>query len=78
MEGLLSRPAAAKKLGISVDTLDRLRQRGQIAYIQHIPNGKVWFTEDAIAEYIVRGMHPAKPVQVAKQTYRKRRTRAAV
>lgn len=78
MENLLTREEAARMLGVSTDTLDRLRKRGSIAYIQHIPNGKVWFTEVAIAEYIARSTHAARPVQSPVQTYRKRRTCAAV
>ena len=78
MENLLTREEAARMLGVSTDTLDRLRKRGSIAYIQHVPNGKVWFTEAAIVEYIARGTHAARPVQTAVQTYRKRRTRVAV
>ena len=77
MSGLLTRLEAAERLGISHDTLDRLRKDGQIAYIQSAPGGRVRFTEEAINEYIARSTHPAQPVPVVKQTYRKRRVTAA-
>lgn len=76
MPKLLTRLEAAEMLGISHDTLDRLRAEGKIAYIQHKPNGKVWFTEDAIVEYIARATHPAMPVRTVQNTYRKRRVTA--
>lgn len=70
---LLTRKDAAERLSISDDTLDRLRKAGKIAFIQHTPNGKVWFTEDAISEYLARATHPAAPVLAVRDTYRKRR-----
>lgn len=73
MAPLLTRKDAAQRLGISSDTLDRLRRMGKIAFIQHMPNGKVWFTEDAITEYLARSTHPAAPTVAVRQTYRKRR-----
>lgn len=76
MPKLLTRLEAAEMLGISHDTLDRLRAEGKIAYIQHKPGGKVWITEDAIAEYIARATHPAEPVRPALTTYRNRRVTA--
>ena len=78
MSSLLSRAEAAERLGISHDTLDRLRKDGRIAYIQSTPGGRVRFTEEAIAEYIARTTHPAQPVPVVKQTYRKRRVSPAI
>lgn len=71
---LLTRQTAAERLGISTDTLDRLRKRGQIAYVQHIPNGKVWFTQVAIDEYLARCTHPVRPAAQPRDTYRKRRS----
>ena len=73
MDKLLTRQEAAEMLGISCDTLDRLRADRKIAYIQHKPGGKVWFTEDAIAEYLIRATHPAQPLQPVRATYRKLR-----
>lgn len=76
MPKLLTRPQAAERLGISCDTLDRLRAERKIAYIQHKPGGKVWFTEDAIAEYLIRATSPAQPPQPVVATYRRRRVSA--
>ena len=70
---LLTREEAAQRLRISTDTLDRLRRAGKIAYIQHVKGGKVWFTEDAVREYIARTTHAAQPQSEVKGTYRKRR-----
>lgn len=75
MSELLTRREAAERLGISEDTLDRIRKRGQIAYVQPVPLGKVWITAEAIAEYLARVTHPARPAAPAGDTYRKRRTR---
>lgn len=71
MPKLLTRLEAAERLGVSHDTLDRLRAEGKIAYIQHKPGGKVWISEDAIAEYIARATHPAVAPTAATATYRK-------
>jgi len=73
MPELLTRQEVAEKLGISTVTVDRLRKSGKLAYIQHTPNGKVWFTDDAVAEYIARSTHAALPARVVTETYRKRR-----
>lgn len=58
---LLTRDEAAAYLGISTQTLDAERAGGHIAYIQRKPGGKVWITEEAIAEYLARATHPARP-----------------
>jgi len=74
MSTLLTRKEAAAKLGITVATLDSERVSGHIAYIQRKPGGKVWITEEAIAEYLARATHPARPqVRIDRETYRKRR-----
>lgn len=74
MSVLLTRREAAARLGISEDTLDAERRCGHLAYIQRRRYGKVWITEQAIAEYLARGMHPAKPERVVHDTYRRKRT----
>ena len=51
---LLTRKEAAARLGITVMTLDAERSSGHLAYIQRKPGGKVWITEEAIAEYLAR------------------------
>lgn len=61
MSTLFTRKEASVKLGISVKTLDEERTSGRIAYIQRKPGAKVWITEEAIAEYLARATHPARP-----------------
>lgn len=56
---LLTRKQAAALLGISVSTLDNERFSGNLEYIQRKENGKVWITEEAIKDYIARGIHTA-------------------
>lgn len=73
MSTLLTRKEAAGRLGISVNTLDLERMAGRLAYIQRCPNGKVWITEEAIAEYLARATHPARPERIVRETYRNRR-----
>lgn len=73
MAKMMTRQEAADVLGISVVTIDRLRKKGQLGYIQRIPNGKVWISTEAVAEYIARITHPAMPERENRQTYRKRR-----
>ncbi|WP_298069965.1 helix-turn-helix domain-containing protein [uncultured Mailhella sp.] len=74
MRTLLSRKEAAARLQISVDTLDVERASGHLAYIQRKPGGKVWITEDAIAEYLERATHPARPkLRTGTDTIRRRR-----
>ena len=58
---LLTRKEAATRLGISLPTLDAERSIGRLDYIQHKPGGKVWITEEAIAEYLARATHKARP-----------------
>lgn len=58
---LLTRKEAAARLGISVDLLDQERRTGQLAYIQRKSGSKVWITEEAIAEYLARSTHQARP-----------------
>lgn len=61
MGALLTRKEAAARLGITVMTLDAERNSGHLAYIQRKPGGKVWMTEEALAEYLARATHPARP-----------------
>ena len=57
-------------MGISVDLLDQERSAGRLAYIQQKPGSKVWITEEAIAEYLARATHQARPEM---KTIRRRR-----
>lgn len=70
---LLTRKEAAARLGIALSTLDVERSCGRLAYIQRKPGGKVWISEAAIADYLARATHPARPVNQNVNTYRKRR-----
>ena len=72
MEKLLTRKETAKLLGISIATLDAARTNGQIAFVQYVENGCVYFTEMGIQEYIARSTHRAKPID-NNTTYRNRR-----
>ena len=58
---LYTKKEAAERLGMSVWTLDMERAAGQIAYIQRKPGGRVLISEEAIAEYLARATHPARP-----------------
>lgn len=72
---LLTRKEAAQRLGISLVTLDAERTGGHLTYIQRKPGGKVYITEDAIAEYLARATHQARPdLKLNQGTYRRRRT----
>lgn len=62
MSVLLTRKEAADRLGVSLATLDAERNSGHLAYIQRKVGGKVWITEEAIAEYLARATHQARPV----------------
>lgn len=71
---LLTRQQAAERLGMSVWTLDAERRCGKLAYIQRKPGGKVWITDQAIAEYLARATHPAQPeIRAVRDTFRKKR-----
>ncbi len=70
---LLTRKEAAARLGVSLPTLDGERTAGRLTYIQRKPGGKVWITEEAIAEYLARGTHQARPEIKVVNTYRRRR-----
>lgn len=71
---LLTRKQAAAMLGMSLPTLDVERNTGRLAYIQRKPGSKVWITEEAIAEYLARATHQAKPnLKPLRTSYRRRR-----
>lgn len=70
MTTLLTRKEAAARLGITVMTLDAERSSGHLAYIQRKPGGKVWITEEALAEYLARATHPARPDRKAARALR--------
>ena len=71
MERLYRRREAASMLGISLTSLDTAKNSGAITFIQYVPNGSIFFTEDAMQEYIARHTHQARPGE-QKVTYRKR------
>lgn len=75
MEKIYTRKEASQVLGVSITTLDTARQNGQIAYIQYVPNGCIYFTESNLRDYITKSTHRANPV-IQKETYRKRRNRS--
>ena len=64
VEKLLTRKETAKILGVSLPVLDGAKNSGLISYVQYTENGRVYFTESAIEEYIVRSTHRAKPQTV--------------
>ena len=49
---------------------DTARNTGAIAFIQYVPNGSVFFTEEALQEYIAKHTYQAKPEE-RRVTYRK-------
>ena len=63
MEKLLTRKEAAKLLGISIDTLDAARTKGQVSFVQYVENGCVYFTEQSLQEFIARSTHRAQPTE---------------
>mgnify|MGYP001118557188 FL=1 len=74
MQKLLTRKEAAALLRVSLPTLDAERNTGHLVYIQRKPGGKVWITEEAVAEHLARATHPAKPEhRIIRNTYRQRR-----
>ena len=74
MDKLITRKEAASILGISVKTLDAVREAGQITYVQYVENGCVYFTEAGIQEYLAKCTHRAKTVE-RSTTYRRPRRR---
>ena len=75
MEKLITRKEAAQILGISIATLDAARSNGQIAYVQYVPNGCVFFTNSGIQEFVAKCTHRANPEERIATTYRKPRSR---
>jgi len=75
MEKLITRKEAAQILGISIATLDAARSNGQIAYVQYVPNGCVFFTDAGIQEFIAKCTHRARTEERIATTYRKPRSR---
>ncbi len=76
MEKLFTRKEAAEYLGISLTRLDEARRRREIAYIQYNENGKIFFTQQALEEFVARATHRAKPINInapVRETYRKPR-----
>lgn len=73
MDKLLSRQEAARRLGIGVTALDDIRRSGCIEYIQYVENGRVFFTENSIQQFIDKSTHRVIHRPAPKQTLRKRR-----
>ena len=70
---LMTRKQAAARLGMSLPTLDQERSTGRLAYIQRKPGSKVWITDEAIAEYLARATHQARPeLRTSRMAYRRR------
>ena len=55
---------------VIITSLDTARNTGAIAFIQYVPNGSVFFTEEALQEYIAKHTYQAKPEE-RRVTYRK-------
>lgn len=70
MEKLYTRREAASMLGISLTSLDTARSTGEITFIQYVRNGSVFFTEEALQEYIAKHTYQAHPEE-RRVTYRK-------
>lgn len=60
MNKMYSRKETAAMLGISVSTLDNARNAGEISYVQFVPGGCVFFTDDGLNEYIASCTHRAR------------------
>lgn len=73
MNKLLTRQEAAQMLGITVSTLDIIRRSGNIEYIQYTDNGRVFFTEYGLQQFINKSTHQAISRSASSPTYRKRR-----
>lgn len=73
MEKLYTRKEAAGILGISLATLDTARGEGLISYVQYVSNGRVYFTELSMKEYIARNTHRAKPTDHNTTSHRNRK-----
>ena len=74
MEKLYTRKEAADYLGMSITTLDTARAIGAISFVQYVPNGCVYFTSEALQEYIAKCTHRALPLE-KRETLRKQRSR---
>ena len=59
MQRLYTRKEASELLGISLTTLDLARKTGQIAFVQYMDNGKVFFTEEGLNDYLSNFTHQA-------------------
>lgn len=70
MEKLYTRKEAAAMLGIGLTTLDAARSSGAIAFVQYVPNGSVFFTEEALLEYLAKCTRKSVPTE-QRATYRK-------
>ena len=74
MQKIFTRKEAANFLGISIATLDTARTAGAISFVQYVPNGCVYFTSEALQEYIAKCTHRALPPE-KRDTYRKQKVR---
>ena len=74
MRPLMNTKEAAKVLGIKEGVLDKARREGLVSYIQFSKNGNVYYTAEALREFMERSTHKMMPGDVSV-TYRKRRDR---
>lgn len=64
---LVSRETTAAILGVSVRSIDRLRERGRLAAVQFTPGSRVRYRRSdvvALLEPENREPHPAKPSEL--------------
>lgn len=62
----ITRREAAKRLCISVQTLDREITKGRIEYFQSCPGARITFTEAQLQDYIEQCR---RPVRVEQNTH---------
>jgi hypothetical protein len=61
-----TRPEAARRLGISVPTLDRELAKGRIEFFQAYPYGRVTFSEAQLRAYDEKCRRPARVEETAQ------------
>lgn len=70
---LLSVPEACQYLNIGRDKLDEERRAGRLGYVQSKPNARIFFRQQDLDAWILRSVHPPRPPEAIRATYRKRR-----
>lgn len=70
---LLDVQQACEYLRVGIDKLREEMRSGRLGFIQSKPGARIYFRQQDLDAWILRSVHPARPPEALRATYRKRR-----